>query len=107
MLLAFPLLSPRYYSDIIRYLGQEHTMPVICAANPKGGAGKSTTILAIACAIAEQGGRVTIIDADPNKPITDWRSGSSKAQIEVVSDVSESNIARRSRAPLPAASSYS
>lgn len=70
-------------------------MPVICAANPKGGAGKSTTILAIACTIAEQGGRVTIIDADPNKPITDWRSGSSKAQIEVVSDVSESNIGER------------
>ena len=49
----------------------EIAMPVICAANPKGGAGKSTTILAIATTLAQQGGSVIIIDADPNKPITD------------------------------------
>lgn len=67
-------------------------MPIICAANPKGGAGKSTTILALASTIAEQGGHVIIIDADPNKPITDWRTGGSKANIEVISDVTESNI---------------
>ncbi|MGI2036377.1 AAA family ATPase [Rhizobium panacihumi] len=68
-------------------------MPVICAANPKGGAGKSTTILTLASTIAHEGGRVTIIDADPNKPITDWRTGNSKANIDVISDVTESNIA--------------
>lgn len=67
-------------------------MPIICAANPKGGAGKSTTILALATTIAEQGTKVTIIDADPNKPITDWRSGASKLDIDVISDVTESNI---------------
>lgn len=67
-------------------------MPIICAANPKGGAGKSTTILALATTIAEQGKPVTIIDADPNKPITDWRSGDSKLAIDVISDVTESNI---------------
>ncbi|MER0240323.1 AAA family ATPase [Fulvimarina sp. MAC8] len=44
-------------------------MPIVCAANPKGGAGKSTTILTLASTIADQGGDVTIIDADPNKPI--------------------------------------
>lgn len=67
-------------------------MPVICAANPKGGAGKSTTILAIATAIAQQGGTVTIIDADPNKPITDWRTGPSKLPLKVISDATEANI---------------
>lgn len=67
-------------------------MPVICAANPKGGAGKSTTILAIASTLAHQGGSVTIIDADPNKPITDWRTGSSSLPIEVISDATEANI---------------
>lgn len=67
-------------------------MPVICAANPKGGAGKSTTILAIATTLAQQGGSVTIIDADPNKPITDWRSGKSSLQINVISDATEGNI---------------
>lgn len=67
-------------------------MPIICAANPKGGAGKSTTILALASTIAEQGTSVTIIDADPNRPITDWRSGNSQLPIDVISDVNESNI---------------
>lgn len=67
-------------------------MPVICAANPKGGAGKSTTILAIATALAQQGGTVTIIDADPNKPITDWRKGLSKLPLKVISDATEANI---------------
>lgn len=67
-------------------------MPVICAANPKGGAGKSTTILALASTLAQQGGTVVIIDADPNKPITDWKTGQSKLPIEVVSDATEANI---------------
>lgn len=67
-------------------------MPVICAANPKGGAGKSTTILAIASTLAQQGGSVTIIDADPNKPITDWRTGNSASTIKVISDATEGNI---------------
>lgn len=67
-------------------------MPVICAANPKGGAGKSTTILAIASTLAQQGGSVTIIDADPNKPITDWRAGKSSLPLNVISDATEGNI---------------
>ncbi|EYR84216.1 ParA family protein [Shinella sp. DD12] len=67
-------------------------MPVVCAANPKGGAGKSTTILAIASTLAQQGGSVTIIDADPNKPITDWRTGKSNLPIKVISEATEGNI---------------
>ncbi|GAA4186909.1 hypothetical protein GCM10023069_71460 [Shinella granuli] len=67
-------------------------MPVVCAANPKGGAGKSTTILAIASTLAQQGGSVTIIDADPNKPITDWRTGKSTLPIQVISDATEGSI---------------
>lgn len=67
-------------------------MPVVCAANPKGGAGKSTTILAIASTLAQQGGSVTIIDADPNKPITDWRTGKSSLPIQVISEATEGNI---------------
>ncbi len=70
-------------------------MPVICAANPKGGAGKSTTILALATTLAEQGASVTIIDADPNKPISDWRTGKSRLPIKVVDDVNEATIRDR------------
>lgn len=67
-------------------------MPIICAANPKGGAGKSTTLLAIASVLAHQGADVTIIDADPNGPITDWRTGNSKLPIKVVGGATESNV---------------
>lgn len=67
-------------------------MPVICAANPKGGAGKSTMVLAVATTLANQGASVTIIDADPNRPISDWAEGDSTMKLDVVSDVTESNI---------------
>lgn len=67
-------------------------MPVICAANPKGGAGKSTTLFTIASTLAHEGASVTIIDADPNRPISDWRQGSSKLDINVVSNITESNV---------------
>ena len=67
-------------------------MPVICAANPKGGAGKSTTILTLAMCLAEQGASVIVIDADPNRPISDWRSGNSALPIKVRSDASEANV---------------
>ncbi|WP_313200510.1 ParA family protein [Rhizobium sp.] len=67
-------------------------MPVICAANPKGGAGKSTTLLTIATCLAQSGASVMVIDADPNRPITDWRSGSTALPIEVRSDATEANI---------------
>lgn len=67
-------------------------MPVICVANPKGGAGKSTTLLAVASVLAHEGASVTIIDADPNGPISEWRTGQSKLPIKVVGGATESNI---------------
>jgi chromosome partitioning protein len=69
-------------------------MPVIVTANPKGGAGKSTTTLVVAQTLAAAGASVTIIDADPNRPIVDWRSGGSTLDIDVIGDASESTIIR-------------
>ncbi|MBY5590930.1 ParA family protein [Rhizobium leguminosarum] len=67
-------------------------MPVICAANPKGGAGKSTLILTLATTLSHEGASVTVLDADPNRPISDWRSGESRLPIKVVSDITEANV---------------
>lgn len=53
-------------------------MPVITVANPKGGAGKSTTTLVLATTLAQQGASVVILDCDPNRPIEGWRRGASK-----------------------------
>lgn len=46
-------------------------MPVIAFANSKGGSGKTTSALLLACELAEKAA-VTIIDADPRHPVTKW-----------------------------------
>lgn len=47
-------------------------MPTIAFASSKGGAGKSTSALLLASELAGRGGSVTLIDADPNQPISQW-----------------------------------
>lgn len=67
-------------------------MPIIVTASSKGGAGKSTLTLVLAQALDDMGASVTIIDADPNRPILRWRGGRSESGVQVVGDVTESSI---------------
>ena len=68
-------------------------MPVIAVSNPKGGAGKSTTTLLLATYLAHKGASVSVLDADPNQPILDWKSnGNSKTKLTVVGGIRESNL---------------
>jgi chromosome partitioning protein len=68
-------------------------VPVIAVSNPKGGAGKSTTTLLLATYLAQQGASVSVLDADPNQPIMDWKkNGTSKTKLTVVGGVKESNL---------------
>lgn len=67
-------------------------MPIIVTASSKGGAGKSTLTLVLAQALDAMGATVTIIDADPNRPILRWRKGQSGSSVQVVGDVTESSI---------------
>jgi chromosome partitioning protein len=67
-------------------------MPVIVVASSKGGAGKSTLTLVLAQALDAMGATVTIVDADPNRPLVRWRGGKSGCAVEIVGDVTESNI---------------
>src|ERR1700761_6480894 len=48
-------------------------MPVITFANTKGGAGKTTAVLLLSTELARRGYRVTILDADPQHWISDWK----------------------------------
>lgn len=70
-------------------------MPVITVANPKGGAGKSTTTLVLATTLASQGASVVVLDCDPNRAIQGWRKGDSKNTIIVDGEISESNITQK------------
>lgn len=68
-------------------------MPVIVLANPKGGAGKSTATLLLATELAAKGARVTVIDADRNKPIVEWGAMQGRPEnLEVIGDTSDDTI---------------
>jgi chromosome partitioning protein len=68
-------------------------MPVIVFASPKGGAGKSTSAVLLATELALKGAGVTILDADPNKPVSHWaRRAGCPENLTVVADISESSI---------------
>ena len=68
-------------------------MPIISFANPKGGAGKTTSALLLATELAAKGAKVAIIDADPEKWISGWANLPGKPDnITIYSDVSEDSI---------------
>lgn len=67
-------------------------MPVIAFANSKGGSGKTTSALLLACALAEQK-PTTIIDADPRHPVTTWGKMDGKPDnLTVITNQSEKTI---------------
>lgn len=67
-------------------------MPTIVFVSPKGGAGKTTSALLLACQLSTAYD-VTVIDADPNRPIENWaKGGACPPRLSVVSDVDEENV---------------
>jgi chromosome partitioning protein len=66
-------------------------MPVISIANPKGGAGKSTTALILGTTLAARGVSVTILDCDPNQPIATW-AGDTASRVKVIGDLREEQL---------------
>ena len=67
-------------------------MPTVVFANPKGGAGKSTAAVILATQLARKGASVTILDADPNKPVSEWAKRGIPDHLTVVADISEATI---------------
>ena len=68
-------------------------MPTIVFASPKGGAGKSTSAVILATELAGAGATVTIVDADPNQPVSRWAKRPGKPDnLTVVSEVKEGTI---------------
>lgn len=68
-------------------------MPTISFANPKGGAGKTTAALILASELASKGAQIAIIDADPERWISQWgRLPGKPDSIAIISDVTEDTI---------------
>ena len=68
-------------------------MPTIVFASPKGGVGKSTAAVILATELAGFGAGVSMIDADPNRPLSQWAKRPGRpSNLTVHSDVSEETI---------------
>ena len=68
-------------------------MPTISFASSKGGAGKSTSAVLLAAELASRGAPVTIIDADPNQPVSRWsRKPGRPEKLTVISAVTEETL---------------
>ncbi len=68
-------------------------MPTIAFASSKGGAGKSTSAVLLATELAGRGASVTIIDADPNQPVSRWsRKPGRPDKLTVISSVTEETL---------------
>src|SRR4051812_12657008 len=68
-------------------------MPTIVFASPKGGAGKSTSAVVLASELALRGAQVVVIDADPNRPVSQWAKRPGKPEtLAVLSDVTEETV---------------
>ncbi|MCF3638636.1 ParA family protein [Rhizobium sp. TRM95111] len=63
-------------------------MPVITFANTKGGAGKTTAVLLVACELSRMGFSVVVLDADPQHWISRWYEMSAAARPQTLSVVS-------------------
>lgn len=70
-------------------------MPVIVFANSKGGVGKSTSAVVLAQVLAKRGASVTLIDADPNQPLSQWQqrdAGRVPSNLELLVNITESTV---------------
>ena len=68
-------------------------MPTISFANPKGGAGKTTSALLLASELASKGAQIAIIDADPERWISQWGKLPGKPDnIQIIAEVTEETI---------------
>ena len=68
-------------------------MPVVSFCSSKGGVSKSTSATLLATQLTARGASVTVIDADPNRPIARWAKKPGKPDnLTVIADVTEETL---------------
>src|SRR4051795_3746455 len=67
-------------------------MPVVAVVNSKGGVGKTTASLLLGTILAEQCAPFSIIDADPNRHLVAWRTGSSASPVKIIGDIEDGRL---------------
>ncbi|CDG23092.1 Plasmid partition protein ParF (fragment) [Xenorhabdus poinarii G6] len=66
-------------------------MKVISFLNPKGGSGKTTTVINICTSLSRSGFNIAVVDTDPQMSLTNW-SKLGKATFDVFTAVSEKDV---------------
>src|SRR5215210_7050936 len=67
---------------------------ILTVASTKGGAGKTTMIMALAGTLAGEKLRIAVVDADPNRAYASWAEGAYEgAPIEVRAEADEARLA--------------
>jgi chromosome partitioning protein len=68
-------------------------MPVITFANTKGGAGKTTLAVVVACELAQRGYEICLLDGDPQQWASRWSALTRKPKnLKIISEVDEYNL---------------
>ncbi len=67
---------------------------VLTVASTKGGAGKTTIVMALAGTLAAEGLRITVVDADPNRAYASWAEGAYEGpSVAVRAEADEARLA--------------
>ena len=70
------------------------TAKVLSVASTKGGAGKTTIVMAVAGTLAAEGLKIAVVDADPNRAYISWAEAVYEgAPIAVRAEADEARLA--------------
>src|SRR4051812_38466491 len=77
-----------------QFVGELMSAKVLSVASTKGGAGKTTIVMALAGSLAAEGLRVAVVDADPTRAFVSWAEAVYEgAPITVRAEADETRLA--------------